>query len=238
MTTSPTNPNDNIDLSQPTPSSFLDDLRNKRTEAWERFSMLYGRLILFWLKNAGVSREERQDMLYDIGIIVMESIDNFHRQPHMGSFRSWLKKVVENTVHDRQRKYQEQSGAHGVYEPDSSVIESPHSSVLQTILKQEQEDAKKGQPQSTSPHALDEDDLFAKGLMQVLGTQFSQRDISIYYQLVHEKKNSTQVGQLMGLTPANVRKIRQRINDYLKTVFGELDDIKDILNRLNNEQDE
>ena len=237
MTNSPTNPDDNIDLSQPTPSSFLDDLRNKKTEAWERFSMLYGRLILYWFKSAGIPREERQDMLYDIGIIVMESIDNFHRQPHVGSFRSWLKKVVENTVHGRQRKYQEQSGAHGVYEPDSSVIESPHSSVLQTILKQEEEDNKKSRPQSASPHALDEDNLIAKGLMQVLGTQFSQRDISIYYQLVYENKNSTQVGQLMGLTPANVRKIRQRVNDYLKANFGELDDIKDILNRLKDEQD-
>ena len=237
MTTSPTNPNDNIDLSQPTPSSFLDDLRNKKTEAWERFSMLYGRLILYWLKNAGISREERQDMLYDIGIIVMESIDNFQKQPYVGSFRSWLKGVVDNTVHDRQRKYQEQSGAHGVYEPDSSAIESPHSSVLQTILKQEEEDSKKSRPQSTSPHALDEDGLFAKGLMQVLGTQFSQRDISIYYQLVYEKKNSTQVGELMGLSSANVRKIRQRVNDYLKANFGELDDIKDILNRLKDEQD-
>ena len=237
MTSSPTNPDNNIDLSQPTPSSFLDDLRNKKTEAWERFSILYGRLILYWLKNAGVSREERQDMLYDIGIIVMESIDHFHRQPHVGSFRSWLKKVVENTVHDRQRKYQEQSGAHGVYEPDSSVIESPHSSVLQTILKQEEEDNKKSRPQSTSPHALVEDNLFAKGLMQVLGTQFSQRDISIYYQLVYENKNATQVGQLMGLTSANVRKIRQRVNDYLKANFGELDDIRDILNRLKDDQD-
>lgn len=237
MTSSPTNPNDNIDLNQPTPSSFLDDLRNKRTEAWERFSLLYGRLILFWLKNAGIPREERQDMLYDIIIVVMESIDNFHRQPYVGSFRSWLKGVVDNIIHDRQRKYREQSGAHGVYEPDSSVIESPHSSVLQTILKQEQEDNKKNSPQPTSPHALDEDNLFAKGLMQVLGTQFSQRDISIYYQLVHEKKNSTQVGQLMGLSSDNVRKIRQRINNYLKANFGDLDDLKDILNRLSDNQD-
>lgn len=237
MTKDPINPNDNIDLSQPTSSSFLDDLRNKKTEAWERFSTLYGRLILYWLKNAGISRDERQDMLYDIIIIVMESIDNFQKLPYVGSFRSWLRKVVENTVHDRQRKYQEQSGAHGVYEPDSSAIESPHSSVLQTILKQEQEDEKTSQPQSTSPHALDEDNLFAKGLMQVLGTQFSQRDISIYYQLVFEKKKSTQVGQLMGLKPENVRKIRQRINDYLKANFDGLDDIKDILNRLKDEQD-
>lgn len=237
MTTSPTNPNENIDFSQPTPSSFLDDLRNKKTEAWERFSMLYGRLILFWFKNAGIPREERQDMLCDIIIVIMESVDSFQRQPHVGSFRSWLKGVVDNMIHDRQRKYQEQNGAHGVYDPNSSVIESPHSSVLQTILKQEQEDNKKSSPQPTSPHALDEDTLFAKGLMQVLGTQFSQRDISIYYQLVCEKKNSTQVAQLMGLSSANVRKIRQRINAYLNANFGDLDDIKDILKRLIDEQD-
>ena len=237
MINDPINPNDNIDLSQPTPSSFLDDLRNKRTEAWERFSMLYGRLILYWLKNVGIPREERKDMLYDVIIVVMESIDNFQKQPHVGSFRSWLKGLVDNIIHDRQRKYQEQNGAHGVYEPDSSVIESPHSSVLQTLLKQEQEDNKKNSPQPTSPHALDEDDLFAKGLMQILETQFSQRDISIYYQLVYEKKNSTQVGELMDLKPANVRKIRQRINSYLKANFGELEDIKEILNRLKDEQD-
>ena len=78
------------------------------------------------------------------------------------------------------------------------------------------------QPSSNSPYQIDEDALFAKGLMQVLGTQFSQRDISIYYQLVYEKKNATQVAELTGLTSSNVRKIKERINKYLKENFNEL----------------
>lgn len=222
MTNDPIIPNDNIDFNQPTPSSFLDDLRNKKTEAWERLLMLYGRMILYWLDKAGIPREERQDVLLDVCIQVMNSIHNFQHKDYVGSFRSWLRKVVENHIHNLQKKYKEQTGCHGVYEPDSSLIEAPNSSVLESIIKQEEEEEKNRQPSSNSPYQIDEDALFAKGLMQVLGTQFSQRDISIYFQLVYEKKNAAQVAELMGLTSSNVRKIKERINKYLKENYGDL----------------
>lgn len=231
--------NKNVNFNQPTPTSFIDDLNARVPEAWERLFTLYGRLIIHWLVAAGVSsEEERHDMMTDIAITVMDSIGNYHKQPYVGSFRSWLRKIVEHHIQDCQRKYHEKNGAHGVYEPDSSIIESPNSSVLQTILRQEREEERRNEPQSKSPHALDEDVLFAKGLMQVLSANFSQRDINIFYQLTFEKKNSTQVGDLMNLKPANVRKIRQRVNDYLKQNFGEFTDIQQILNAFKDEDNE
>ena len=63
--------------------------------------------------------------------------------------------------------------------------------------------------------------------MRVLGSHFSKRDIDIYYQLTCERKKAVHVAEISGLSAANVRQIRKRINDYLNEYFGELNDLED-----------
>ena len=174
-------------------------------------------------------------MLYDICILVMKSIDGFHKEKPTDRFRSWLHKVVDNYVTGVQRDYQKRKNSlNAVYDPSAYAVSDPHSSVLDTILKMEQEQGKLDEPDNIDN--LTEDEIYAQGLMRVLGTHFSQRDIEIYYQLVYEKKNSFQVAELTGLKPANIRKIRQRINDYLKNYLAELNDLEDVDNEDNQEE--
>ena len=217
----------NIDFNQPTPTSFLDELRSHDQKAWERFNLLYGRLVIYWLIQRGVSnRQIRKKMLYDICILVMKSIGGFRKEKPTDRFRSWLHKVVDNYVTGVQRDYQKKKNRpNAVYDPSSHAISDPHSSVLDTVLKMEQEQIRQDDPDNVEN--LTEDEIYAQGLMRMLGTHFSQRDVDIYYQLVYEKKNSFQVAELTGLKPANIRKIRQRINDYLKKYLAELNELED-----------
>ena len=227
MTPDNKSPQDSVvDYSQPTPSSFLIELRNRDQSAWERFIRLYGRLICFWCYRRGiVSRSVRQEIIYDICIRVMESIDTFHKSKPSDKFRNWLHAIVDNHISDLQRKHQESKIVTEAYNPDSFDVADPHSSILETLIKQEEKE--KSQINSQDIDNLNEETIYAQDLMRVLGSHFSRRDIDIYYQLTCERKKAVHVAEITGMSATNVRQIRKRINDYLNAYFGELNDLED-----------
>lgn len=224
MTSDSDSPSNAVDFNQPTPSSFLEELRNREQIAWERFIMLYGRLISFWCYRRGITnRAVRQEIIYDVCIRVMESIDTFHKTKPTDKFRNWLHIIVENHINNLQRKHQAEQTTHTGYNPDSLDVADPHSSVLEALIKQEQKE--RSELSASDLENLNEDAIYFQDLMRVLGTHFSKRDIDIYYQLTFEHKKAVHVAEMMNLTPSNVRQIRRRINTYLKEYLGELNDL-------------
>ncbi|MBQ6616480.1 MAG: sigma-70 family RNA polymerase sigma factor [Thermoguttaceae bacterium] len=224
MTPDSDSPSNSIDFNQPTPSSFLKELRNREQIAWERFIMLYGRLISFWCYRRGITnRTVRQEIICDVCIRVMESIDSFHKTKPTDKFRNWLHVIVENHINNLQRKHQAEQTTNAGYNPDALEVADPHSSVLEALIKQEQKE--RSEISASDLENLNEDAIYLQDLMRVLGTHFSKRDIDIYYQLTFERKKAVHVAEMMNLTPINVRQIRRRINTYLKEYFGELNDL-------------
>lgn len=218
--------NSTVDYNQPTPSSFLMELRAHEQVAWDRFILLYGRLISFWCYKRGVSnRAVRQEIICDVCIRVMESIETFHKEKPTDKFRNWLHVIVDNHITSLQRKHQAERNVYPAYDPDSFDVADPHSSILESLIKQEEKEKREISP--TDIENLNEDLIYAQDLMRVLGSHFSQRDIDIYYQITYERKKAVHVAEIMGLTSANVRQIRKRINDYLNQYFGELNDMDD-----------
>ena len=224
MTPDSDSPSNAIDFSQPTPSSFITELRNREQVAWDRFIMLYGRLISFWCYGRGITnRAVRQEIIYDVCIRVMESIDTFHKTKPTDKFRNWLHVIVENHINNLQRRHKAEQTTHTGYNPDSLDVADPHSSVLEALIKQEQNERSK--LSASDLENLNEDAIYFQDLMRVLGTHFSKRDIDIYYQLTFEHRKAVHVAETMNMTPSNVRQIRKRINTYLKDYFGELNDL-------------
>ena len=186
--------------------------------------MLYGRLICFWCYNRGITkRADRQEIIWDVCIRVMESIDTFHKEKPTDKFRNWLHVIVDNHINNLQRKHQAEQTTHTGYDPDSLEVADPHSSVLEALIKQEQKE--RSELSASDLENLDEDAIYFQDLMRVLGSHFSKRDIDIFYQLTFEHKKAVHVAETMGMTPSNVRQIRKRINAYLKEYFGELNDL-------------
>lgn len=226
MTSNSNSSGSTIDYNQPTPSSFLMELRAHKQVAWDRFIALYGRLISFWCYKRGISsRSVRQEIICDVCIRVMESIETFHKKKPTDKFRNWLHVIVDNHITSLQRKYQEEQKVYPAYDPDSFDVADPHSSILETLIKQEEKEKREINPQDIED--LNEDMIYAQDLMRVLGSQFSQRYIDIYYQLTCEGKKAVHVAEMMNMKPAAVRQIRKRINDYLNQYFGELNDMED-----------
>lgn len=224
MTQDSDSPSNAIDFSQPTPSSFITELRNREQIAWDRFIMLYGRLISFWCYGRGITnRAVRQEIIRDVCIRVMESIDTFHKTKPTDKFRNWLHVIVDNHINSLQRRHKAEQTTHIGYNPDSLEVADPHSSVLEAIIKQEQKE--RSELSASDLENLNEDAIYFQDLMRVLGSHFSKRDIDIYYQLTFERKKAVHVAEMMNMTPSNVRQIRKRINTYLKDYLGELNDL-------------
>ena len=224
MTPESDSPSNAIDFNQPTPSSFITELRNRDQIAWDRFIMLYGRLISFLCYGRGITnRAVRQEIICDVCIRVMESIDTFHKTKPTDKFRNWLHVIVENHINNLQRKHQAEQTTHTGYNPDSLEVADQHSSVLEVLIKQEQKE--RSELSASDLENLNEESIYFQDLMRVLGSHFSKRDIDIYYQLTFEHKKAVHVAEMMDMTPSNVRQIRKRINTYLQEYFGELNDL-------------
>jgi RNA polymerase sigma-70 factor, ECF subfamily len=79
--------------------SLLGRLQRGPVEAdWRRLHALYEPLLRTWVLRAGVPRPDADDLIQETMLVVIQEVANFeHRKP--GAFRSWLRQIVANRLH-------------------------------------------------------------------------------------------------------------------------------------------
>ena len=90
----------------PTSLSLLDRLRHAPSaEDWQRIHDIYRPLIHTWLTRIPGLRDEIDDQMQEVLLIVVREIAEFTRQRE-GSFRAWLRAITVNRVRGywRERK--------------------------------------------------------------------------------------------------------------------------------------
>jgi RNA polymerase sigma-70 factor (ECF subfamily) len=87
-----------------TPVSLLDRLRSRpsRTD-WQRLDELYRPLLVQWLRRFPDFGKDADDIVQEVLLIVFENVQSFRRERE-GSFRTWLRRVVENQLRRAQRR--------------------------------------------------------------------------------------------------------------------------------------
>ena len=62
---------------------------------WERLLAVYGPLLNGWLARAGVPATDRDDLIQEVLLVVVQRVGEFeHRGP--GAFRAWLRGILAN----------------------------------------------------------------------------------------------------------------------------------------------
>jgi RNA polymerase sigma-70 factor, ECF subfamily len=81
-----------------TAASLLLHLREPRDHgAWQRFVELYSPLLYHWLRGSGLQPADSADLVQEVFVAVFSHAPQFDRQ-RTGSFRAWLKTIVQNKV--------------------------------------------------------------------------------------------------------------------------------------------
>jgi RNA polymerase sigma-70 factor (ECF subfamily) len=89
-----------------TPISLLDRLRLRPDEeAWRRFDGLYRPLLLRWLARDPALRDDVDDLTQEILSAVCRDLPAFEHQ-RAGSFRRWLRTIMDNRVKGHRRRRQ------------------------------------------------------------------------------------------------------------------------------------
>jgi RNA polymerase sigma-70 factor (ECF subfamily) len=105
--------------------SLLDRLRDNDPEAWRRLVALYGPLVLYWGRRAGLNEDDAADLLQDVFRSVTGAIGRFRRDRPGDTFRGWLWSIARNKLRDHFRDLQRGPVAAGGSEAQARLTEVP-----------------------------------------------------------------------------------------------------------------
>src|SRR5579885_502929 len=92
-----------------TPLSLLERLQRPQPNAadWERLQEIYPPLIRSWLACVPGLRDEVEDLIQEVLVVVFRQLPTFERRRD-GSFRAWMRQITVNRIRAFQRARQRQ----------------------------------------------------------------------------------------------------------------------------------
>lgn len=89
----------------PTRTSLLSRLKNwDDQESWKEFFDTYWKMLYSVARRAGLREAEAQDVVQEAIVGVAKKMPNFHYDPALGSFKSWLMLIIRRRIIDYFRK--------------------------------------------------------------------------------------------------------------------------------------
>ncbi len=199
-----------------TSASFLLRLQGHDSGAWKDFTELYVPLIRYWCRRRKslLTRPERQDILQDVLQKLSVSIEKFDHTRKERGFRGWLRRITENRINDFLREKAKSGDVSRLYsDPDhlSILIPAPAPATLDF------EDEIDSEQEAAEQHVV------LKQILQRIKPEFREKAWDVFRLLCFAEKDSSEVAEIMEMTPDAVRKIRSRILKRLREEFAKLD---------------
>ena len=184
-----------------TPSSLLTQCKQNQAEGWQKMHMLFGRLILYWCKNAGLSGEDRNDVYQDVMLTLVQSIHSFQKNSPNDKFRKWLRSITRTRIVDFYRKKQAE----------------PH--YIEHLSRFETQDL----PEAENPEEEKiENEILFQQIFELLKKNFSPQTMEAFRLMCYRGATSEEVAKILGMTPTAVRAAKKRVLDQIRKQFGDL----------------
>ncbi|MDO4859090.1 MAG: sigma-70 family RNA polymerase sigma factor [Thermoguttaceae bacterium] len=186
-----------------TPSSLLTQCKQNQAEGWQKMHMLFGRLILYWCKNAGLNGEDRNDVYQDVMLTLVKSIHSFQKNNPNDKFRKWLRAITRTRIVDFYRRKQT--------EPQN--IEHLSRFESQTLSENEMENPEEDQI---------ENELLFQQIFELLKKNFTPQTMEAFRLMCYRGATSEEVAKILGMTSSAVRAAKKRVLDQIRQQFGDL----------------
>jgi RNA polymerase sigma-70 factor (ECF subfamily) len=179
--------------------SLLERVKRHDEESWERLAELYGPLIARWCRCWDLADADTADVRQEVFQSVFRSLGQFERVQR-GAFRSWLKTVTRNKVHDLYRIRANQPTI------DNAAIDQH---ITEPITNND------------IPEATEISVLYRRA-MDLIRTDFAEPTWKAFVATVVEERPARDVADELGLSPNAVYIARSRVLARLRAEFSEL----------------
>jgi RNA polymerase sigma-70 factor (ECF subfamily) len=184
-----------------TPVSLLQRLRQPgQREAWARFVDLYGPLLLYWARRAGLSEEDAADAVQDIFTRLVEELPRFVYDPDR-RFRGWLYTVARNQLRNRLTRCRRVPIA-----ADASADAVPAPDPIEAVGEREHRQ------------------FLVRRALEIMRADFEPATWQACWQLVVDGRPAAEIGAALGLSENAVYLARLRV---LRRLRQELDGLLD-----------
>lgn len=186
-----------------TSSRLLTRLGEEDPEAWEQFVRVYGPVVRFWIRRAGLNKADLADVFQEVFLAVSRNIASFQRQSGQAKFRAWLKTVTVSKVNDHFRR----QGKH----PDAQG----GTTMMQRIgALPEAEDIEE---------RTTEESLISQRTLEMVKSEFREKTWQAFYRCAVDGRTSQEVAAELGISALAVRKAKSRVLARLRDALTSLD---------------
>jgi RNA polymerase sigma-70 factor (ECF subfamily) len=184
----------------PTRRSLLSRIKNlENQESWREFYNTYWRLVHGVARQAGLTEAEAQDVVQETFCKVAKNIANFHYNPKIGSFKSWLLNTTRWHVADQFRARQK------ACEP---LHRASRSSRQTTVVERIPD------PQGCTVEQIYEDAWrcnLQDAALEKIRLQVKPKQYQAFYLHAIKRVPVVEIARLLGITPNQVYLAKLRI---------------------------
>lgn len=179
--------------------------------AWQRLVNRYGRRIYRWCRCSGLQPADASNVTEEVFQAVARALPNFERGTQIGSFRTWIRTIARNKIHDQFRQMSRQrdvprGGDDSVNQLENVTGEpAGHRSELACDSRSEENSGYRNA------------DLQWLAQMREI---FSPRDWQFFWRLVVDGQNASEVASEFGVSANTVRLVKMRVLRRLREEFN------------------
>ena len=184
-----------------TTSSLICGLKEMSPERWGNFLLVYSPLLRFWIRRKSLDSHVEDDILQECLQSIFTGIDQFQKDSTKGTFRGWLKVIVQRRVADH---FRSQSLERTVPQAVFSTISAPEQKDPADLIAEEQ--------------ALQA--LKARA-MELTRRSTSEKSWQLFWLTTVEKMTTAEVASQFQVSAAAVRVAKARVTQRLKDLLME-----------------
>lgn len=177
--------------------------------SWEEFHRLYRKLIYGLARRSGLSHADAEEVTQDVFLRMAETIHRFESDPKRGTFRGWLMNLTRWRIADKFSS-QPQGEYHRVRKPDDTGLRTSTIERVPNPAETDDEWEKEWQR-----HVLD-------AACERIARRVKARHFQVFELYVLQHRPALRVAAELGINPAAVYVIGQRLTRQLKTEVAKL----------------
>jgi RNA polymerase sigma-70 factor (ECF subfamily) len=185
-----------------TSTSLLQRLRAREPAAWERVCQLYGPLVYRWARSSGLQDTDAADVVQEVFRSVAGSLDRFHHEGPIDSFRGWLWGIAKNKLRDHFRARAANPAGAGGTDAHEQLLQVPEAP-----------------PDSTSD-SLKPDAVLVHRALALIQLEFEERSWKAFWRSAVDGQTAPDIARELSMTPRAVRQAKYRVLRRLRQELG------------------